>query len=170
MGGVMSWDPAVTKVLVLVGVMVAFVVALHFKKKGQPEAPPLELAYPNAAWGPVLEAGERIEAQVPVLQPVSWWWRQIFNGPFSAWNVPRQLALTSSGALLVAERGAGNLSDRRRYQIMAIRVEGVKNQGAYCVSLRLLLPQRKLNLHQVPRPFLEQFRSKGGEIVAPTVG
>ncbi len=166
----MIWDPAATKVLVLMGVIVGFVVVLSLKKRGQPEAPPLELSYPNAAWGPALEAGERIEAQVPVLQPVSWWWRQIFNGPFAEWSVPRQLALTSSGALLVAERGTGNLSDRRRYQIGAIKVEDVKNQGEYCVSLRLMLPQRKLRLHQVPRPFLEQFRTRGGEVAAPING
>jgi hypothetical protein len=154
MGAVMSWDPAATQVLVLMGVIVGFVVVLYLKKRGQPEAPPLELSYPNAAWGPALEAGERIEAQVPVLQPVSWWW----------------LALTSSGALLVAERGTGNLSDRRRYQIGAIKVEDVKNQGQYCVSVRLLLPHRKLRLHRVPRPFLEQFRTKGGEVAAPLDG
>lgn len=166
----MGVDPAVTKALILVGVMIGFVVALYFKKRGQPAAPPLELSFPNADWGPALEAGERIEAQVPVLQPVSWWWRQVFNGPFAPWNTPRQLALTSGGALLVAERGTRNLSDRRRYEIGGIRIENVKSQGEHCVSVRLLLPRRKLNLHQVPRTFLEQLRSNGVEVASPAVG
>ena len=166
----MGVDPAVTQALVLVGVMVAIVVGIYLKKKGQPEAPPLELSYPNADWGQALEAGERIEAQVPVLQPVSWWWRQVFNGPFAAWNTPRQLAVTSGGALLVAERGTRNLSDRRRYEIGGIRIVNVKNQGEHCVSLRLLLPRTKVTLHQVPRTFLEQLRSRGAEVASATGG
>jgi hypothetical protein len=170
MVAVMGVDPAVTYALILVGVMVVFVVALYFKKKGQPEAPPLELSYPNDAWGPALEAGERVEVQVPVLQPVSWWWRQVFNGPFAPWNTPRQLAITSGGALLVAERGTGNLSDRRRYEIGGIRIENVKNQSEHCVSLRLLLPRTKVNLDQVPRAFLEQLRSRGADVALSTVG
>ena len=166
----MGVDPAVTQALIVVGVMVTIVVAIYFNKKGQPEAPPLELSFPNADWGSALEAGERIEAQVPVLQPVSWWQRQILNGPFAAWNTPRQLALTSGGALLVAERGTRNLSDRRRYQIGGIRIENVKNQGRHCVSLRLVVARKKVNLHQVPRTFLDQLRSRGAEVAAPIVG
>jgi hypothetical protein len=166
----MGVDPAVTHALILVGVMVAFVVALYLKKRGQPEAPPIELSYPDEAWGPALQAGERVEAQVPALQPVSWWWRQVFNGPFAPWNTLRQLAVTSGGALLVAERGTRNLSDRRRYEIGGMRIENVKNQGEHYVSLRLRLPRTKVNLHQVPRTFLEQLRSKGAEVALSTVG
>jgi hypothetical protein len=166
----MGVDPAVTQALMLVGVMVAIVVAIYVTRRSRPASPPLELSFPNAAWGPALEVGERIETQVPVLQPVSWWWRQVFNGPFAAWNTPRQLALTSGGALLVAERGTGNLSDRRRYQLSDVRIENVKNQDEYHVSFRLLLPHGRMNIQQVPRTFVEQLRSRGVEVAVSAAG
>jgi hypothetical protein len=162
----MTWDPSATYVLVLVGVMVAFVAAIYFLRRNTPEDPPLELTYSNDAWGQALRAGERIEAQVPVLQPAPWWLRINTDPTRNGRPTPRQLALTSNSALLVAQRTAGNLWDRQRYELSAISVENVKTEGEYHVSLRLMLPRGKLRLYMVPRAFLDRLRSVGARVAA----
>jgi hypothetical protein len=162
----MTWDPAATQALIVMAGIIGVVAFVAILKSRRPESPPAETVYSRATWGQVLKDGEAIEAQVPVDQPVSWLYRQFFNGPFARWNTPRQLALTSGGALLVAEREPGNLSDRRRYEIGSFRVENVKSQGEYCVSLRLVISDKRVNLHGVPRAFLERLRSRGIDVSA----
>ena len=162
----MTWDPSATYAFVLVGVMVAFVVGLYVLRRNTPETPPLELTFSNDAWGQALRAGERIQAQVPVLQPAPWWRWLNTNPMLNGRATARQLALTSNGALLVAQRSAASLWDRDRYELSAIRVENVKTEGEFHVSLRLVLPRRKMRLHQVPRTFLDRLRSVGARVVA----
>lgn len=161
----MTWDPAATQAMIFVGVMIGVVVIIGIIKSRQPEAPPSELTYSHGAWGQVLKAGEEIETQVPVLQPYGWVQQQIFKTATSPWGIPRQLAWTSRGALLLARQGTGNLWDRRRYEMGTFRVENVKNEGEYCVSLRLVLPPKKVvKLRGVPRAFLDRLRSRGIEV------
>jgi hypothetical protein len=146
--------------------MVALIVGTQSLRRNRTKMPPVEPNFSNEAWGNVLIAGERIEAQVPALQPPAWW--KMLNTNFTANRGPtaRQLALTSNGALLIAERSSiWGLHDRNRYQLGAITIENLKNDadhdGEQCVSLRLVLPRRKLRLYQVPRRFLDQLRSMG---------
>ena len=163
----MTWDPAATQAMVLVGILIGVVVVIAIVKSRRPEEPPSELAYSRSAWGQVLKDGEEIETQVPVLQPYGWVQQQIFKTSTSPWGIPRQLAWTSHGALLLARQGTGNLWDRQRYEMGTFRIEKVKEEGEYCVSFRLVLsPKKGVRLRQVPRALLDRLRSRGIEISA----
>ena len=162
MHGIMT----VTYLVVWLGLMVALVAVTGSLRRKRAQMSPVEPNASNDAWGNVLIAGERIEAQVPALQPPPWW--RMLNTNFTANRGPtaRQLALTSNGALLIAERTSlWGLLDRDRYQLSAVTVENLKSDadhdGQACVSLRLVLPRRKLRLYQVPRTFLDRLRSMG---------
>ena len=157
----MAWDPAATNVLTLVGVLIAFVVVIYFVKRAGPEDPPLELAYPDADWGQALHSGEQIEVQVPVLQPAAWWLRRNTDPTRNGRPSGRQLALTTSTALLVAQRGLGRLWDRQRYDLSAIRVVDLKGEGEHHLSLRLVVPRGKMKLYRVPRRFVDRLRAVG---------
>jgi len=163
-GGAAAWDPATTKALIMVSAMCAFVVVVYLVKRKQPEEAPPELAYSEATWGHVLVPGERIEMQVPALQPASWWLRIVTDPTRTPLPTRRQLALTSQGALLLAERGWGGLRDRDRFAMSDLALEDVKGEGQYCVSLRLRVADRKVDLYRVPRTFVDRLRSAGARV------
>jgi hypothetical protein len=148
----------------MVGAMCVFVLVVYLVKRKQPEERPLELAYSEATWGHVLRPGERIEMQVPALQPASWWLRISVDPTRTPLPTRRQLALTSQGALLLAERGWGGLRDRDRYALSELSVEDLKGEGQYCVSLRLRAPGRTVVLYRVPRAFVERLRAAGARV------
>lgn len=164
----MTWDPAVTQTLVVMGIIIAVVAVLVVtKKSGQvPGGPPEEVTFSRATWGHVLKDGEEIEAQAPALQPTSWIERQIFTASPTRWSTPRQLALTSRGALLFAEQKPGDLGGRRRYELGTFRIERVRKQDPYCVSLCLRASRKVVRLERVPQSFLERLRSRGVDVSA----
>jgi hypothetical protein len=160
----MAWDPAATKVLVMAGGMWALVVAVYLVKRKQPEDAPLELAYSEATWGHVLQPGEHIQLQVPALQPASWWLRFQTDPTRAPLPTRRQLALTSQGALLLAERGWGGLRGRDRFPMSDVALEDVRDEGQYYASLRLRTSSKKIDLYRVPRVFVERLRSAGARV------
>lgn len=163
----MAWDPAATKVLLILAAMIAFSVAVYILKRNAPADPPLELAYSRAAWGPALREGEEIVAQVPVFEPVMSWGQPVYYRTGSRMPTRRQLALTTSGALLVASRGWGNLRSRHRHEIATVEIDTMAPDGDGCVSMRLRLGQEPLYLYRVPRTFLERLRAAGARVASP---